>query len=110
MFCEWDCFFIKIVFYDMVGICTYLDVYDILDVWRCPFLCRWGLVAMLCSPRYCTCPGLCRNEEMEPTWILTRVFIRQLLHPTSCPVMFGPYEMHVLTDGGEFKLVNCNVA
>lgn len=32
---------------------------------RCPFLCRWGSVAMLCTGRYCTCPGLCRNEEMK---------------------------------------------
>lgn len=31
----------------------------------CPFPCRWGSVAMLCTGRYCTCPGLCRNEEMK---------------------------------------------
>lgn len=30
-----------------------------------PFPYRWGSVAMLCTGRYCTCPGLCRNEEME---------------------------------------------
>ncbi|KAI9533021.1 hypothetical protein NQZ68_026574 [Dissostichus eleginoides] len=31
----------------------------------------WGFVAMLSTWRYCTCPGLYRNEEMELTWILT---------------------------------------
>lgn len=78
--------------------------YECVDVWKCPFLYRWGLVAMLCTWRYCTCPGLCRNEEMEATYILTHMLIGKLLDwNVFCSCLMNLY-------GGGFKVVNCNIA
>lgn len=65
------------LFFDIWAFCMFVCV--CVYILRYPFLHRWGSVAMLCTWRYCTCPGLCRNEEIEATCILSHVLMSRIL-------------------------------